>query len=111
RIFMEMQVQVAYADGRNISQRKHETLQAIFRQMGVASIQFNEFEQRFRHQQNYRQYQQSNPYVDPRAHLDNAYQMLGLPRSANDVEIKKAYRRLMSRHHPDKLMAKGLSPE
>lgn len=31
------------------------------------------------------------------------YAVLGLPRSAGDREIKGAYRKLMSQHHPDKL--------
>ena len=29
--------------------------------------------------------------------------MLGLERKASDAEIKRAYRKLMSQHHPDKL--------
>jgi len=36
------------------------------------------------------------PQVDP-------YAVLGLERSANEREIKRAYRKLMSQHHPDKL--------
>ena len=31
------------------------------------------------------------------------YAVLGIERAANDREIKQAYRRLMSQHHPDKL--------
>lgn len=37
--------------------------------------------------------------------------MLGVEESASDAELKKAYRRLMSQHHPDKLVAKGLPEE
>jgi DnaJ like chaperone protein len=44
----------------------------------------------------------------PQRSLDNAYAALGLAPSATDSEIKKAYRRLMSQHHPDKLASKGL---
>lgn len=44
----------------------------------------------------------------PQQSLENAYAALGLPASATDSEIKKAYRRLMSQHHPDKLASKGL---
>jgi DnaJ like chaperone protein len=110
RIFLEMQIQVAFADGGNISQPKREILLNICQQLGVSSVHFNQFEQRYRAEQNYQRYQQQ-PRPDPYAQLNNAYQVLGLPRSANDAEIKKAYRRLMSRHHPDKLMAKGLPPE
>ena len=40
--------------------------------------------------------------------LDDAYQVLGVPASASDAEIKRAYRKLMSENHPDKLAAKGL---
>jgi DnaJ like chaperone protein len=43
--------------------------------------------------------------------LANAYRILGVDRSADDAEIKKAYRRLMNQHHPDKLIAKGLPEE
>jgi DnaJ like chaperone protein len=40
--------------------------------------------------------------------LDNAYRVLGVAAEANDDEVKKAYRRLMNQHHPDKLVARGL---
>lgn len=43
--------------------------------------------------------------------IDDAYAILGVGKSASDDEIKKAYRRLMSQHHPDKLVSKGLPEE
>ena len=43
--------------------------------------------------------------------LTLAYNMLGV-KSTDDINtIKNAYRRLMSKYHPDKLVAKGLPPE
>jgi len=44
----------------------------------------------------------------PQHSLDDAYAALGVSPAATDADIKKAYRRLMSQHHPDKLASKGL---
>ena len=43
--------------------------------------------------------------------LAEAYAMLGVNSKTSDAEVKKAYRRLMNQHHPDKLIAKGLPQE
>ena len=43
--------------------------------------------------------------------LTQAYKILGVNKGSSEAEIKKAYRRLMSQHHPDKLVAKGLPDE
>ena len=43
--------------------------------------------------------------------VSSAYQVLGIDKTASDAEVKKAYRRMMSQHHPDKLIAKGLPEE
>lgn len=43
--------------------------------------------------------------------LKAAYTALGVTAEASDKVIKKAYRRLMSEHHPDKLAAQGLPEE
>ena len=45
------------------------------------------------------------------AQLTDAYEVMGVTVDAPDAELKKAYRRLMNQHHPDKLVAKGLPPE
>jgi DnaJ like chaperone protein len=44
----------------------------------------------------------------PKEKLDDAYSALGVTPEASESEIKRAYRKLMSENHPDKLMAKGL---
>ena len=41
----------------------------------------------------------------------DAYELLDVEKSADKTEVKRAYRKMMSQHHPDKLVAKGLPPE
>lgn len=43
--------------------------------------------------------------------LEAAYGALGLERSADDEELRAAYKRLMMQHHPDRLAAQGLPEE
>ena len=40
--------------------------------------------------------------------LAEAYEVLGVRTGAADDAVTKAYRRQLSRHHPDKLRANGL---
>ena len=40
--------------------------------------------------------------------LEDAYNALGVSRESNDQEVKRAYRKLMSQYHPDKLMGQGV---
>jgi DnaJ like chaperone protein len=40
--------------------------------------------------------------------LDDAYKALGVSKESSDAEIKRAYRKLMSQYHPDKLMGQGV---
>ena len=43
--------------------------------------------------------------------LAQAYKVLDITPDASDAEVKRAYRRLINQHHPDKLVAKGLPEE
>ena len=43
--------------------------------------------------------------------LEDAYATLGVSPDTPEAEIKRHYRRLMSRHHPDKLASQGLPEE
>ena len=39
------------------------------------------------------------------------YEVLEVERTANDREISRAYRKLAMQYHPDRIQAKGMSPE
>lgn len=43
--------------------------------------------------------------------LEDAYKALGVTQNSSDQEIKRAYRKLMSQYHPDKLMGQGIPEE
>ncbi len=47
----------------------------------------------------------------PKKTTVDSYKILGVQRSDTKVIIRRAYKKLMSQHHPDKLIAKGLPPE
>ena len=42
------------------------------------------------------------------AALDDAYKALGVTQGSSDQEVKRAYRKLISQYHPDKLMGQGV---
>ncbi len=50
-------------------------------------------------------------YARQKSSIEEAYEILGVDATVSDAALKKAYRRLMSQHHPDKLMAQGASEE
>lgn len=114
RMFLEIQLQAAAADG-GLTASKQAVLQTICQHLGFAPLNFGFFEDLFNFQQQYQQhyhrhsYQQSSPRHSLK--IEDAYALLGVNADAGDAEIKRAYRRLMSQHHPDKLVAKGLPEE
>lgn len=42
---------------------------------------------------------------------DDPYEVLGLDRTADDATVKARHRSLVSEHHPDRALARGLPPE
>ncbi|TAJ80537.1 MAG: co-chaperone DjlA [Gallionellaceae bacterium] len=46
--------------------------------------------------------------INPAEALEDAYKALGVTKDSTDAEIKRAYRKLMSQYHPDKLMGQGV---
>lgn len=104
RIFLDFQYQAAMAEGF-IGPRKRHILQLIAAELGFSVFEFDQFEQGYEGIGGARPGQAR---VDRAHQLANAYNILGIDQNATDAQVKRAYRKLMSQHHPDKLIAKGL---
>ncbi|MEM7469485.1 MAG: co-chaperone DjlA [Pseudomonadota bacterium] len=107
RMFMEIQFHAAYADG-SVHAAERAILQDLNRSLGFDDRFLSQLEAAIRMQRG-----EGGDYSG-RSHaeqLADAFKLLGVSDDASDGEIKKAYRRLMSQHHPDKLVAKGLPDE
>lgn len=106
QMFLEIQLQAAYADGV-MHPAEREALLSICRQLGIPAAQLDRLEEMLR-----AGFGRGRDGAEAsQASLDEAYVLLGVDRSVSDDELRKTYRRLMSQHHPDKLVAKGLPEE
>ncbi|MDE1220259.1 co-chaperone DjlA [Vibrio aestuarianus] len=125
QFFLELQISAAFADG-SLHPSERSVLHKIANGLGFSSAQLEQRlrmqEAAFRFQQNggsfgghqgHQGQQQSGSWQQASQgdRLSDAYDVLGVDDSADSKEIKRAYRKLMNEHHPDKLMAKGLPPE
>ncbi|VEA39930.1 DnaJ-like protein [Salmonella enterica subsp. enterica] len=115
RMFLEIQIQAAFADG-SLHPNEREVLYVIAEELGISRVQFDQFLRMMQggaqfgggyHQQSGGGWQQAQRGPT----LEDACNVLGVKTTDDATTIKRAYRKLMSEHHPDKLVAKGLPPE
>lgn len=107
-MFLEIQLQAAYADG-SIHSKEEVLLSQICQQFNISHRHYLSIKRRIQAQQRFQEYyQQSQSAHHSKTNLNDAYEVLGVNKNNTDTEIKKAYRTLVSQHHPDKLVTKGL---
>jgi len=104
QMFMEILISTAMADG-TLHTEEAKALSYIGQQLGFNAAHLEQLLNMVNAQHNF------NGNVSSKPSLSNAYTVLGIDKSISDADLKKAYIRLISQHHPDKLVAKGLPEE
>jgi DnaJ like chaperone protein len=110
QMFLEIQIFVALADGQ-LHADERNTLLHICQRLGFSRAVFEQLVAMVQAQQQFAGAAGAGAGYRARATIDDAYAVLGISSAASDADVKKAYRRLISQHHPDKLVSKGLPEE
>jgi len=127
RVFLEIQIQAALADGK-MAREEEIILLRVAGILGFSELIYRQIEMlvrtsmRVRSNNNSRYRQRPGPGGSHRSSqppptqsrgssLRDAYALMGVSSDANKATVKKAYRKLMSQHHPDKMVSKGLPEE
>ena len=118
QLFLEIQIQMAFSDGHLAAQEK-SLLEQVAKGLGVSKTHFSFILKRYQAEFAFRQQQQrfnhqhsqqggSRSASNGGMNRAQALNILGVDDGADARTIKKAYRKLMSQHHPDKLVSQGL---
>lgn len=111
RIFLEIQLQAAYADGV-MDAKERAVLLNSFDKLGFSRADFEQLDMLVRAAKHFTgRPGKEEAVASPEQLMTEAHGILGISQEVSDAEVKQAYRRLMSQHHPDKLVAKGLPEE
>jgi len=116
QFFIEIQIATALADG-DLHPEEQKILVNIAEQLGFSRFKFERLlamavaQARFRGFRYQKNESEAGFAYSSEQQVDEAYRLLGVEPSVSDVDLKRAYRRLMSQNHPDKLVSKGLPEE
>ena len=103
QLFLQVQCLAVAADGR-IDDAEHAMLLRIAQRLGLSAADVAQLEALLRASA-------GGPgagSVPSKDRLADAYAALGITAEASSAEIKRAYRKLISKNHPDKLASRGL---
>ena len=100
RAFVQIQLQSAIGAGQ-VGANKRQLLWRVADGLGVTRAELAQLEAVVRGGG-------GGGQPTPAETLESAYRVLGVTAKSSDDDVKTAYRRLMSQHHPDKLVARGL---
>jgi DnaJ like chaperone protein len=98
-------ISLAQAD-QGLEPTEHAALVRIAAAMGLGVAQLELLLRMAQAQEHFQGH--SGPAAPHRTSLADAYTALGVDSAVSDRELKRAYRRLMSENHPDKLISKGV---
>jgi DnaJ like chaperone protein len=105
--FIELQLRAALA-GNGISPPARGILMRAAERLGMSGLEFARMEAGVRARSRGYSGFGGRGAAPPESSLAECYAELEIGAHASDPEVIKAYRRQMSRHHPDKLVANGL---
>ncbi len=93
------------SDG-HLNAAEEKLLRIVADRLGYSHIAFNQLLDMVLNQMHFAGGQSTSANA-----LDDAYKALGISKDSTDQEVKRAYRKLMSQYHPDKLMGQGVPEE
>lgn len=102
-------INLAMADGE-LHEKEEQILRLVAEKLGFSSFIFDQILRMVRAQNTFGGEDAfAGTRQAPRAdEVALAYEALGVSASADDADVKKAYRKLMSQYHPDKLIGQGM---